>query len=163
MIKVHDQSADTRKHVEKQAAGSVAPTPAPAPAQAGVESPAAEVSAAQSMIKAMDTDGSGVVEKAEIDAFAKSQGLSAAETAEEFKDLDKNNDGQLDSTEISSTVAQYTSTAAPLAASNKATPATATAAASSPAQPAAKAPTAAAPSSKSAPAASVPTTEAGLM
>jgi Ca2+-binding EF-hand superfamily protein len=81
---------------------------------AAADSGAADATAAQSMIKALDTDGSGVVEKAEVDAFAKSQGLSAAETAEEFKDLDKNHDGQLDSSEISSTVAQYTSTAAPV-------------------------------------------------
>jgi len=102
-----------------------------APGTKAVEQ-AADVTAAQSMIKALDTDGSGVVEKAEVDAFAKSQGLSAAETAEEFKDLDKNHDGQLDSSEISSTVAQYTSTPGPVpvAAAN---PATATPAAVVPA------------------------------
>lgn len=88
--------------------------PGTAPAPTAADSAAPDVTAAQSMIKALDTDGSGVVEKAEVDAFAKSQGLSAAETAEEFKDLDKNHDGQLDSSEISSTVAQYTSTPAPV-------------------------------------------------
>merc|ERR1719359_2034061 len=95
-----------------QSATVVSPTSAP-------QSSAADLTAAQSMIKALDADGSGVVEKAEVDAFAKSQGLSAAETAEEFKDLDKNHDGQLDSSEISSTVAQYTSTAAPVPAAKE--------------------------------------------
>eukprot|EP00746_Dinoflagellata_sp_MGD_P086748 gnl/MRDRNA2_/MRDRNA2_34363_c0_seq1.p1 gnl/MRDRNA2_/MRDRNA2_34363_c0~~gnl/MRDRNA2_/MRDRNA2_34363_c0_seq1.p1 ORF type:complete len:501 (+),score=151.57 gnl/MRDRNA2_/MRDRNA2_34363_c0_seq1:112-1614(+) len=141
MIRMHNQNA--------QASNSVQSVPRPAPpaaisettavaqpsqpatnavstAQAAsAESVTPDVSAAQSMIKALDTDGSGVVEKNEVDAFAKSQGLSAAETAEEFKDLDKNHDGQLDSSEISSTVAQYTSTAAPVpvAAATKPAPA----------------------------------------
>merc|ERR1719181_86519 len=127
MIKVHHQNAESHRHVEQQARGTApapasamqpavsqaeVPAPAPAPIPAGGES--ADATAAQSMIKALDTDGSGVVEKSEVDAFAKAQGLSAAETAEEFKDLDKNHDGQLDSSEISSTVAQYSSTPAPV-------------------------------------------------
>lgn len=134
MIRMHDQNAQTSNSVQS------VPRPAPV-ATAGVQntqpaanavsaaqaepvdSPAPDVSAAQSMIKALDTDGSGVVEKSEVDAFAKSQGLSAAETAEEFKDLDKNHDGQLDSSEISSTVAQYTSTAAPVPVAAAAKPA----------------------------------------
>jgi len=114
-----------------QAAVSTLATAAPATVP---ETQAAD-GAAASMIKALDTDGSGVVEKAEVDAFAKSQGLSEAETAEEFKDLDKNHDGQLDSSEISNTVAQYTSTAAPVPVAAE-TPAAATPAAVVPAAPA---------------------------
>jgi len=106
MIKVHDQPA-------AQASATV--TAAPASAVVTAAPISADATAAMSMIKALDTDGSGVVEKSEVDAFALSQGLSAAETAEEFKDLDKNHDGQLDPAEISSTVSQYTN--APTAAS----------------------------------------------
>jgi len=165
MIKVHHQNVESHRHVEQQARGTApapasamqpavsqaeVPAPAPAPIPAGAESASADMTAAQSMIKALDTDGSGVVEKSEVDAFAKSQGLSAAETAEEFKDLDKNHDGQLDSSEISSTVAQYTSTVAPVTASDTAPTARAEPAQSAP-PPAATAPEAAAPEAAAAP------------
>jgi len=132
MVKVHEQTAGAgstiRTHSQvaaptnAAAASASAEIPASAAqvtATSAPQSSAADVTAAQSMIKALDTDGSGVVEKAEVDAFAQSQGLSAAETADEFKDLDKNHDGQLDSSEISSTVAQYTSTAAPVVATKE--------------------------------------------
>lgn len=59
----------------------------------------------ESMIKALDSDGSGKVEEKEIEAFAKSQGLSPDQTKTEFKDLDKNGDGELDPAEIKNTVA----------------------------------------------------------
>lgn len=60
--------------------------------------------AALETIKALDTDGSGKVERAEIEAFARSQGLSAEEVQEEFKGLDKNGDGDLEPEELASTL-----------------------------------------------------------
>jgi len=56
--------------------------------------------AALDTIKALDTDGSGKVEKAEVEAFARSQGLSTEEIQEEFKGLDKNGDGDLEPQEL---------------------------------------------------------------
>lgn len=61
-------------------------------------------SAALETIKALDTDGSGKVERAEVEAFARSQGLSAEEVQEEFKGLDKNGDGDLEPEELTSTL-----------------------------------------------------------
>lgn len=61
-------------------------------------------SAALETIKALDTDGSGKVERAEVEAFARSQGLSAEEVEEEFKGLDKNGDGDLEPEELTSTL-----------------------------------------------------------
>lgn len=61
-------------------------------------------SAALETIKALDTDGSGKVERAEVEAFARSQGLSAEEVQEEFKGLDKNGDGDLEAEELTSTL-----------------------------------------------------------
>mmetsp|Transcript_51763 Transcript_51763/g.138550 ORF Transcript_51763/g.138550 Transcript_51763/m.138550 type:complete len:249 (-) Transcript_51763:66-812(-) len=56
-------------------------------------------------IQALDTDGSGKVEREEIAAFARSQGLSADDVREEFKSLDTNGDGELEASEISRTLA----------------------------------------------------------
>jgi len=56
--------------------------------------------AALETIKALDTDGSGKVEKAEVEAFARSQGLSTEEVQAEFKGLDKNGDGDLEPEEL---------------------------------------------------------------
>lgn len=55
-------------------------------------------------IQALDTDGSGKVEKAEVEAFARSQGLSADEVSAEFKTLDTNGDGELEANEIHRTL-----------------------------------------------------------
>lgn len=71
--------------------------------QANADLPTA--SAALETIKALDTDGSGKVERAEVEAFARSQGLSADEVREEFKGLDKNGDGELEPEELTSTLA----------------------------------------------------------
>jgi len=55
-------------------------------------------------IQALDTDGSGKVERAEIEAFARSQGLTADDVRAEFKTLDTNGDGELEASEISRTL-----------------------------------------------------------
>lgn len=55
-------------------------------------------------IQALDTDKSGRVEKAEVEAFAHTQGLSVQEVQAEFGTLDTNHDGELDATEISRTL-----------------------------------------------------------
>eukprot|EP00927_Polykrikos_kofoidii_P058761 TRINITY_DN534_c0_g1_i3.p1 TRINITY_DN534_c0_g1~~TRINITY_DN534_c0_g1_i3.p1 ORF type:complete len:332 (-),score=64.20 TRINITY_DN534_c0_g1_i3:89-1015(-) len=52
-------------------------------------------------IKTLDLDGSGNVEKNEVDAFAQQQGLSSAQVAAEFGSVDINGDGELGSDEIS--------------------------------------------------------------
>jgi len=51
-------------------------------------------------MRALDTNGNGKVDKAEIAVFAKSQGLSTQEVLADFQELDVNHDGELDSTEI---------------------------------------------------------------
>jgi len=51
-------------------------------------------------MRALDTNGNGKVDKAEIAVFAKSQGLSTQEVLADFQELDVNKDGELDSTEI---------------------------------------------------------------
>ena len=55
-------------------------------------------------IQALDTDKSGRVEKAEVEAFAHTQGLSVQEVQAEFGTLDVNHDGELDANEISRTL-----------------------------------------------------------
>jgi hypothetical protein len=52
-------------------------------------------------IKTLDLDGSGKVEKNEVDAFAQQRGLSSAQVAAEFRSFDINGDGELGSDEIS--------------------------------------------------------------
>lgn len=61
--------------------------------------------AALAAIKALDTDGSGKVEKNEVEAFAHQQGLSAEQVSAEFKDLDTNGNGELEAEEISRSLA----------------------------------------------------------
>lgn len=56
--------------------------------------------AAQDALRALDTNGSGKVELAELEAFAKSQGMSAQEVREEFVELDLDGDGVLGPEEI---------------------------------------------------------------
>lgn len=51
-------------------------------------------------LKALDTDGSGAAEIFEVEAFATSQGLNTAETVQEFKLMDTNGDGKIDSSEM---------------------------------------------------------------
>jgi len=53
---------------------------------------------------ALDMDGSGHVEQADVEAFALSQGLTAAEARSEFKDVDLNGDGELSAEEIRRTM-----------------------------------------------------------
>eukprot|EP00927_Polykrikos_kofoidii_P058762 TRINITY_DN534_c0_g1_i4.p1 TRINITY_DN534_c0_g1~~TRINITY_DN534_c0_g1_i4.p1 ORF type:complete len:336 (-),score=61.22 TRINITY_DN534_c0_g1_i4:78-1016(-) len=52
-------------------------------------------------IKTLDLDGSGKVEKNEVDAFARQQGLTSAQVADEFRSVDINADGELGFDEIS--------------------------------------------------------------
>jgi hypothetical protein len=51
-------------------------------------------------VRALDTNGNGKVDTAEITTFAKSQGLSSQEVLADFQELDLNKDGELDSSEI---------------------------------------------------------------
>lgn len=62
----------------------------------GVMSPTAAAAA----LRALDTDGSGKVEKNEVEAFARQQGLSAEQVGKEFGELDVNGDGELEAEEI---------------------------------------------------------------
>jgi len=55
---------------------------------------------AQQLILTLDTDGSGKVEKNEVEVFAKQQGISSADFMVEFNELDANNDGVLTAGEI---------------------------------------------------------------
>jgi len=74
--------------------------------------------AALETIKALDTDGSGKVEKAEVEAFARSQGLSAEEVQEEFKGLDKNGDGDLELEELANTLSDGANTTSQIPATD---------------------------------------------
>lgn len=60
--------------------------------------------AALQAIAALDTDKSGKVEKAEMEAFALSQGLTPEDVRAEFGSLDTNGDGELSADEISNTL-----------------------------------------------------------
>merc|ERR1740121_3327608 len=71
---------------------------------AGAADPSA--SATEEALRALDTDGSGKVEKREIEAFAQAQGLALADVQNEFKDLDTDGDGELSTAEISNTLSQ---------------------------------------------------------
>lgn len=52
-------------------------------------------------IRALDTDGNGRVSLSEIEAFARKNGIAMEEIRADFSDLDQNQDGELDSKEIS--------------------------------------------------------------
>eukprot|EP00927_Polykrikos_kofoidii_P058757 TRINITY_DN534_c0_g1_i1.p1 TRINITY_DN534_c0_g1~~TRINITY_DN534_c0_g1_i1.p1 ORF type:complete len:337 (-),score=60.97 TRINITY_DN534_c0_g1_i1:89-1030(-) len=52
-------------------------------------------------IKTLDLDGSGKIEKSDVEAFAQQRGLSSAQVAAEFRSVDVNGDGELGSDEIS--------------------------------------------------------------
>lgn len=60
--------------------------------------------AAMQAIAALDTDHSGKVERAEMEAFALSQGLTTEDVKAEFASLDTNGDGELEADEISNTL-----------------------------------------------------------
>jgi len=62
--------------------------------------PASADSKLADTVRALDTNGNGKVDKSELAVFAKSQGLSSDEVMSEFKELDVNNDGALDASEI---------------------------------------------------------------
>jgi len=64
-------------------------------------------------IRALDTDRSGKVEKAEVEAFARSQGLSAEEARAEFRSLDTDGSGELEASEIRNTLYDKGSAPAP--------------------------------------------------
>lgn len=51
-------------------------------------------------LRALDTNGDGKVDQAELMGFAKAQGLSSEEVLTDFKELDANHDGALDLSEI---------------------------------------------------------------
>lgn len=54
---------------------------------------------------ALDTDNSGKVEKAEIEAFAQSKGLTLGQIKDEFASIDKNHNGELEASEIEAAIA----------------------------------------------------------
>jgi len=72
---------------------------------------------------ALDTDHSGKVEKAEIEAFAQSKGLTLGQIKDEFAAIDKNGNGQLEASEIQAAIASSgdssSSNALPQAASTQ--------------------------------------------
>lgn len=51
-------------------------------------------------VRSLDSNGNGKVDQSELVGFAKSQGLSSDEILTDFKELDVNKDGALDSSEI---------------------------------------------------------------
>jgi len=53
---------------------------------------------------ALDTDHSGKVEKAEIEAFAQSKGLTLGQIKDEFASIDKNRNGELEASEIQAAI-----------------------------------------------------------
>lgn len=74
------------------------------------------VSSIVETLKSLDTDGDGKVGHAEIEVFARSQGLSAEEVRADFQDLDRNGDGELEASEIDADFAETESSSAPPAA-----------------------------------------------
>eukprot|EP00928_Gymnodinium_smaydae_P089335 TRINITY_DN73319_c0_g1_i1.p1 TRINITY_DN73319_c0_g1~~TRINITY_DN73319_c0_g1_i1.p1 ORF type:complete len:335 (-),score=82.38 TRINITY_DN73319_c0_g1_i1:55-960(-) len=67
-------------------------------------------------MQALDTDGSGHVERQEIEAFARSQGADVAKAVSDFYELDRDHSGYLDLDEIAGTVVSASdSTAASVA------------------------------------------------
>jgi len=64
------------------------------PSSTGVDTKLADT------VRALDTNGNGKVDQSELTGFAKTQGLSSEEVLTDFKELDLNNDGALDSSEI---------------------------------------------------------------
>lgn len=62
-------------------------------------SPAADAKLVET-VRALDKNGNGKVDMSELTGFAKSQGLSTQEVLADFKELDVNKDGALDSSEI---------------------------------------------------------------
>eukprot|EP00930_Biecheleria_cincta_P022577 TRINITY_DN1647_c0_g1_i2.p1 TRINITY_DN1647_c0_g1~~TRINITY_DN1647_c0_g1_i2.p1 ORF type:complete len:314 (-),score=87.21 TRINITY_DN1647_c0_g1_i2:59-1000(-) len=54
---------------------------------------------------ALDTDHSGKVERAEIEAFAQSRGLTLRQIKDEFASIDTNGNGELDASEIQAAIA----------------------------------------------------------
>jgi hypothetical protein len=63
-------------------------------------------SGTQETLSALDIDGSGKVERNEIEAYASSQGLNGAQVRAEFQQLDSNGDGELGESEISNLLSQ---------------------------------------------------------
>eukprot|EP00401_Gymnodinium_catenatum_P011598 CAMPEP_0117571666 /NCGR_PEP_ID=MMETSP0784-20121206/59884_1 /TAXON_ID=39447 /ORGANISM="" /LENGTH=118 /DNA_ID=CAMNT_0005369863 /DNA_START=24 /DNA_END=377 /DNA_ORIENTATION=+ len=56
-------------------------------------------------LQALDTDGSGRIEQAEIIAFARNQGLEVDRVVADFRELDLDGNGELDLAELSGTLA----------------------------------------------------------
>lgn len=63
-------------------------------------SPAVVDAKLEETVRALDANGNGKVDQSELTGFAQSQGLSSEEVLADFKELDVNNDGALDSSEI---------------------------------------------------------------
>lgn len=59
----------------------------------------------EAALLALDTDHSGKVERAEIEAFAQSKGLSLEQIKGEFASIDKNGNGELEASEIQAAIA----------------------------------------------------------
>lgn len=59
----------------------------------------------EAALLALDTDHSGKVERAEIEAFAQSKGLSLEQIKGEFASIDKNGNGELEASEIQTAIA----------------------------------------------------------
>jgi hypothetical protein len=61
---------------------------------------AAIAQGSQDTLATLDTNHNGKVEKSEIEAFARSQGMSPEDVMGDFKEIDTNGDGELDASEI---------------------------------------------------------------
>eukprot|EP00930_Biecheleria_cincta_P022576 TRINITY_DN1647_c0_g1_i1.p1 TRINITY_DN1647_c0_g1~~TRINITY_DN1647_c0_g1_i1.p1 ORF type:complete len:291 (-),score=82.47 TRINITY_DN1647_c0_g1_i1:63-935(-) len=81
----------------------------------------ARTNSVEEALLALDTDHSGKVERAEIEAFAQSRGLTLRQIKDEFATIDTNGDGELDASEIQAAIASgadsSSSNASPQAAS----------------------------------------------
>jgi len=74
-------------------------------------------SSSMEALGAIDTDGNGKASLAEIEAFGRTSGLSAQEIRADFKDLDSNGDGELDTQEMSGLLSASSSVPATASAS----------------------------------------------
>lgn len=72
--------------------------------QLALHQTAVSPSGTDQVISALDTDHSGMVERHEIESFAKKTGIDSAQALKEFSDLDKDGDGKLNSNEVGNTL-----------------------------------------------------------
>jgi hypothetical protein len=97
-----------------------------------MSSAAAKGGSVQDTLSQLDTNNNGKVDKSEIEAFARSQGMSPDDVMGDFKELDINGDGELEYSEIATVLGESDTPPQPQMESNpapRAQPAAAAAAA----------------------------------